>query len=76
LTLDRWLRHRRMTEAEFAAKVDGTCTQSLVSKWRRGMVMPSPERVDWIEALTGGAVTARGLAEKVARTRARKSSGA
>jgi DNA-binding transcriptional regulator YdaS (Cro superfamily) len=66
-----------MSEEAFAALVDGTCTQSLVSKWRRGLVLPSAGRAYDIEhRITRGEVTQRGLALRYKRVKAaRKARG-
>lgn len=69
MTLDRWLRQEKMSEEAFARLVDDACTQSLVSKWRRGVVMPSLPRALAIQRLTLGEVTIRGLALKAKRTK-------
>lgn len=61
MTLDRWLRQKRMSETAFARLVDESCTQSLVSKWRRGLVLPSLSRRVAIALVTGRLVTERGL---------------
>lgn len=78
MTLDQWLRKKKMSEEAFAALIDETCTQSLVSKWRRGVVLPSPGRAYDIEhRITRGEVTQRGLFAHYKRTkRAIKARGA
>jgi DNA-binding transcriptional regulator YdaS (Cro superfamily) len=72
VTLDKWLRKQGMTEEAFAVRVDDTCTQSLVSKWRRGVVMPSIHRAAQIQAVTAGRVTARGLAARARRVKRKR----
>lgn len=76
MTLDTWLRKTGMTEEVFAALVDETCTQSLVSKWRRGVVMPSIHRAAQIQAVTAGRVTVRGLAAKARRVKRKHATSA
>lgn len=70
MTLREWLRREKITLDELAARVDDTCTQSLASKWVRGLVMPSHQRALAIERITGGEVTWRGMWAHVRRTRA------
>jgi hypothetical protein len=70
VTLDQWLRQKGMSEEAFAVLVDGTCTQSLVSKWRRGVVLPSEARLYRIGAITLGAVSSRGLVLRYKRVKA------
>lgn len=76
MTLDTWLRKQGMTEETFAVRVDDTCTQSLVSKWRRGVVMPSIHRAAQIQAVTAGRVTVRGLAAKMRRVKRERATSA
>lgn len=67
MTLAQWLKKNRRSQEWFASQVDPDCTQSLVSKWVRGAVVPTRERRRAIEVLTSGQVTARGLALKAFR---------
>lgn len=77
MTLDRWLKQKKMSEEAFAMLVDDTCTQSLVSKWRRGVGLPSLPRQLAIERVTFGEVTRRSLVLAHGRAKAaRKARGA
>jgi transcriptional regulator with XRE-family HTH domain len=71
MTLGEWLKSSGMTQEAFAQKVDADCTQALVSKWARGVTLPSLGRRMWIEALTGRSVTARGLVLRYRRLKAK-----
>lgn len=64
MTLKQWLSQKKMTQEELAAKVDGTCTQALVSKWVRREVAPSAARVERLISLSGGQLTPAGLAKR------------
>jgi DNA-binding transcriptional regulator YdaS (Cro superfamily) len=70
MTLGEWLRREGKSQEWIAAEVDGSCTQALVSKWVRGVVLPSHPRRVAIEAITLGEVSARGLVLRYKRLRA------
>jgi DNA-binding transcriptional regulator YdaS (Cro superfamily) len=71
MTLGEWLRRTGWTQERVAATLDDTCTQALVSKWVRGVTLPSPARRAAIESLTVGRVTARGLVLRYKRMKAK-----
>ena len=70
MTLDRWLKLKEMSEERFAMLVDDTCNQSLVSKWRRGLVLPSMPRQLAIQRVTLGEVSLRSMALRYKRAKA------
>jgi len=70
MTLGEWLRRNRWSQDQLAAEMDSQCTQALVSKWVRGVVLPSPSRRAAIQGLTFGQVTARGLVLRYKRVKA------
>jgi len=71
MTLGEWLKRNKKSQEWLAAEMDGTCTQALVSKWVRGLVLPSGWRTQRIASLTDGEVTQRGLALRYKRTKAK-----
>lgn len=70
MTLGKWLKRNKKSQTWLAGEVDTECTQALVSKWVRGTVLPSPNRLRWIETITGGEVTARGIMLRYKRVKA------
>lgn len=71
MTLGEWLRRNGKSQEWLAAEVDGTCTQALVSKWVRGLVLPPMPRQLAIQQVTLGAVSLRGMARRYKRMKAK-----
>lgn len=69
MTLGDWLKRNRKSQEWLAGEIDGTCTQALVSKWVRGLVLPSMPRQLAIQQVTLGEVSLRGMALRYRRTK-------
>lgn len=68
MTLDEYLREKRITSVEFA-ELSGIGHKQTVHNYRKGIRFPTPENLTLIERATQGAVTANDFAAQHAKLR-------